>query len=57
MRTVEYVTEAGLARYRDTAPVRAGLLAAPYPASTGVVCAGLLRPEFELEVDAMAVLS
>ena len=57
VRTVEYVTEAGLARYRDTAPVRAGLLAAPYPASTGVVCAGLLRPEFELEVDAMAVLS
>ena len=57
VRTVEYVTEAGLARYRDTAPVRAGLLADPYPASTGVVCAGLLRPEFELEVDAMAVLS
>ena len=57
VRTVEYVTEAGLARYRDTAPVRAGLLSAPYPASTGVVCAGLLRPEFELEVDAMAVLS
>ncbi|MYB28351.1 MAG: RidA family protein [Acidimicrobiaceae bacterium] len=57
VRTVEYVTGAGLARYRDTAPVRAGLLSAPYPASTGVVCAGLLRPEFELEVDAMAVLS
>ena len=56
VRTVEYVTEAGTARYRDTAPVRAGLLSAPYPASTGVVCAGLLRPEFELEVDATAVL-
>jgi len=56
VRTVEYVTEAGLARYRDTAPVRAGLLSAPYPASTGVVCAGLLRPEFEREVDASAVL-
>ena len=57
VRTVEYVTEAGLAGYRGTAPVRAGLLSAPYPASTGVVCAGLLRPEFELEVDATAVLS
>ena len=57
VRTVEYVTEAGLAGYRDTAPVRAGLLSTPYPASTGVVCAGLLRPEFELEVDASAVLS
>lgn len=56
VRTVEYVTEAGLARYRDTAPVRANLLSAPYPASTGVVCAGLLRPEFEIEVDALAVL-
>ena len=57
VRTVEYVTEAGLAGYRDTAPVRARLLSPPYPASTGVVCAGLLRPEFELEVDALAVLS
>ena len=56
VRTVEYVTEAGLAGYRGTAAVRAGLLSAPYPASTGVVCAGLLRPEFELEVDASAVL-
>ena len=56
VRTVEYVTEAGLAGYRGTAAVRAGLLTAPYPASTGVVCAGLLRPEFELEVDALAVL-
>lgn len=57
VRTVEYVTEAGLAGYRGTAAVRARLLSAPYPASTGVVCAGLLRPEFELEVDALAVLS
>ncbi len=56
VRTVEYVTEAGLTGYRGTAAVRAGLLSAPYPASTGVVCAGLLRPEFELEVDASAVL-
>ena len=57
VRTVEYVTEAGLGAYRGTAPVRTGLLSAPYPASAGVVCAGLLRPEFELEVDAVAVLS
>ena len=56
VRTVEYVTAAGLGRYRETAPVRAARLATPFPASTGVVCAGLLRPEFEIEVDAMAVL-
>ena len=56
VRTVEYVTMAGLARYRETAPVRAARLATPFPASTGVVCAGLLRPEFEIEVDATAVL-
>lgn len=56
VRTVEYVTMAGLARYRETAAVRAARLANPLPASTGVVCAGLLRPEFEIEVDATAVL-
>jgi hypothetical protein len=32
-------------------------LRAPYPASTGIVCGGLLRDEFLLEVVPTAVLS
>lgn len=56
VETVEYVTPEGLGRYRETAAVRERLLRAPYPASTGIVCNGLLRPEFLFEVDPLAVL-
>jgi enamine deaminase RidA (YjgF/YER057c/UK114 family) len=56
VETVEYVCPDGLAGYREVARVRQRLLRAPWPASTGVVCAGLLRPEFLLEVFPTAVL-
>lgn len=56
IKTVEYVTPAGLPRYREVADVRQRLLKAPWPASTGIVCEDLLRPEFEIEVDALALL-
>jgi enamine deaminase RidA (YjgF/YER057c/UK114 family) len=56
VKTVEYVTPAGLARYRETAAVRSRLLEEPYPASTGIVCKQLLRPEFAIEVDPTAIL-
>ena len=35
IKTIEYVTPAGLARYRDVAAVREKLLQDPWPASTG----------------------
>jgi enamine deaminase RidA (YjgF/YER057c/UK114 family) len=54
VKTVEYVTPQGLGEYRRTAEVRAKLLREPYPASTGIVCEGLLRPEFLLEIDPTA---
>lgn len=57
VKTVEYVTPAGLPRYRETAAVRERLLAKPYPASTGIVCERLLRPEFEIEVDPLAIVA
>jgi enamine deaminase RidA (YjgF/YER057c/UK114 family) len=57
VRTVEYVTPEGLEAYRDVARVRERLLSTPYPASTGIVCEGLLRREFLLEVDPTAVLA
>jgi enamine deaminase RidA (YjgF/YER057c/UK114 family) len=55
-KTIEYVTPAGLERYRDVAKVRERLLKEPYPASTGAICQALLRPEFEIEVDPLAIL-
>jgi len=56
MKTIEYVTPAALARYRDVAKVREQLLRKPWPASTGLVCEALLRPEMQIEIDALAVL-
>lgn len=56
VKTVEYVTPAGLNRYRETAAVRSRLLEEPYPASTGIICKQLLRPEFQIEVDPTAIL-
>jgi enamine deaminase RidA (YjgF/YER057c/UK114 family) len=56
VKTIEYVTPSGLPRYREVAVVRTRRLSEPLPASTGVVCERLLRPEFELEVDAFAVI-
>ena len=55
VKTIEYVTPEGLPRYREVAEVRRRLLREPWPASTGLVCAALLRPEFEIEIDPLAV--
>lgn len=56
VKTIEYVTPAGLPRYRDVAKVREKLLREPWPASTGLICEALLRPEMQIEIDPFAVL-
>ena len=56
VKTIEYVCPEGLAEYRGVASVRKRLLREPWPASTGVVCHSLLRPEFLIEIDPLAVL-
>ncbi len=56
VKTIEYVTPAGLARYREVAGVRARLLREPFPASTGLICEALLRPEMQIEIDPFAIL-
>jgi len=38
------------------AGVRSRMLRAPFPASTGCVCETLLRPEYLIEVDAVAIV-
>jgi enamine deaminase RidA (YjgF/YER057c/UK114 family) len=50
LRTIEFCVESALPEYRAVAAVRERLLSPPWPASTGDICAGLLRPEFLLEV-------
>ncbi|MCA1832300.1 MAG: RidA family protein [Actinomycetota bacterium] len=55
-KTIEYITPPALERYRDVAKVRERLLVEPYPASTGALCEALLRPEFQFEVDPLAIL-
>lgn len=56
LKTIEYVRPDGLADYRGVAQVRERLLAAPYPASTGAICAATDRPDGLLEVAATARL-
>jgi enamine deaminase RidA (YjgF/YER057c/UK114 family) len=56
VKTIEYVTPDALARYRDVAKVREKLLREPWPASTGLICEALLRPEMQIEIDPFAVL-
>jgi enamine deaminase RidA (YjgF/YER057c/UK114 family) len=56
VKTVEYITPAALERYREVAGVRSVILRAPFPASTGCVCETLLRPEYRIEVDSLAVI-
>jgi enamine deaminase RidA (YjgF/YER057c/UK114 family) len=56
VEVVEYVSERALAAYRDTAAVRRELLAVPFPASTGIVCAALGDPERDLAIRALGVL-
>jgi enamine deaminase RidA (YjgF/YER057c/UK114 family) len=56
VKTIEYVTPAGLPRYREIGALRTRVLRQPLPAATGVVCEALLRPELQLEVDSLAIL-
>ena len=55
IKTIEYVTPQGLTGYRDVAGVRRRLLTEPWPASTGALCHSLLRKEFLIEIDPMAM--
>ncbi|MEM7543612.1 MAG: RidA family protein [Pseudomonadota bacterium] len=56
VKTIEYVVPQALKAYRGIAEVRTKLMREPYPASTGLVCAALLRPQMLLEVDPLAIL-
>ena len=54
IKTVEYVVPNALQNYKGVGRVRSKVFCEPYPASTGIVCESLLRPEMLLEVDSLA---
>ncbi|MDA9521320.1 hypothetical protein XI06_13310 [Bradyrhizobium sp. CCBAU 11434] len=56
VKTIEYVPQASLERYRDVGALRSKMLADPRPASTGLISEGLLHPGTLINVDAIAVL-
>lgn len=56
VKTIEYVIPSALPRYHDVAKVREKLLREPWPASTGLICEALLRPEMQIEIDPFAIL-
>ncbi len=54
VKTVDYMTTTE--NYRGTADVRREFFKKDFPAATGVIVAGLLRPEALIEIDAVAVI-
>ena len=54
VETTEYIVSTE--NYRGTAEIRRALFTPPYPAATGVIVAGLLRPGALIEISAVAVL-
>lgn len=56
VKTTEYITPEQLAMYRETGEVRKEFFKGEYPAATGVVVTSLVRPEFLIEIDVVAVL-
>lgn len=54
VKTVDYVTT--LEGYKGTADVRREYFRNGFPAATGVVVKGLVRPEALIEIDAIAVV-
>lgn len=56
VQTLEFCAAAALPTYRQVAGVRERMLRPPWPASTGAICAGLLREEFLLEVLPIALV-
>jgi len=54
VKTVEFLTPAGLPRYKETAGVRREFLAPRYPAATGIIMPRLANPEALVQIDFIA---
>lgn len=56
VKITDYVTPQGLSNYKATASVRREFLKKDFPASTGVVVNRLVRSDFLIEIDVIAVV-
>lgn len=56
VKITDYITPEALPNYKATASVRREFLKKDFPASTGVVVNRLVRSEFLIEIDVVAVL-
>ena len=54
VKTTDYITTTD--GYRETADVRREVFGSNFPAATGVIVAGLLRPGALIEIEAIAVV-
>lgn len=54
VKTVEFLSPAGLPRYKETAGIRREFLAPRYPAATGIIMPRLANPEALIQVDFIA---
>lgn len=54
MMTTDYITTTD--GYRETGDVRREFWTAGFPAATGIIVKGLLRPEALIEIDAVAMI-
>jgi enamine deaminase RidA (YjgF/YER057c/UK114 family) len=54
VKTVEFLSPAGLARYRDTGQVRREFLGPHFPAATGIIMPRNVHPDALLQVDFVA---
>jgi enamine deaminase RidA (YjgF/YER057c/UK114 family) len=54
VKTTDYITTTD--GYRETAEVRREIFGSNFPAATGVIVAGLLRPGALIEIEAIAVI-
>jgi enamine deaminase RidA (YjgF/YER057c/UK114 family) len=56
IKTVDYITPEALPEYPSTAEIRREYFKGNYPAATGIVVHGLLRKDWLIEIEALAVL-
>jgi enamine deaminase RidA (YjgF/YER057c/UK114 family) len=56
IKTVDYITPQALPDYPKTAQIRREYFKDNYPAATGIVVHSLLRPDWLIEIDFLAVL-
>jgi enamine deaminase RidA (YjgF/YER057c/UK114 family) len=56
IKTVDYITPEALPDYPATAEIRREYFKGNYPAATGIIVNGLLRKDWLIEIEALAIL-